>query len=261
MTKVQMRDKNRPNGVVKWRKGGKNVGQSNKISYQKNWPLNLTTWDTKWAKRDAKWTVTEFGGVMGFLPFCLQKARSRSFVAANSSYLLIRSHSWVFKLVYSAFVSWLKIFQTHPWRWMQRQQKRLKGKGDDKRARETERGGERGNQLKRVSLLLSSNLISCGSQCSAVQREGHNGSHLPSIITLLESSAMCSGWMITCPPHLASLHYNLCCSFVPQCRINAANAVEPPLCIHVVKNTGWWLQPSCGDGSLHELLMLWDWVP
>lgn len=45
---------------------------------------------------------------------------------------------------------------------------------------------ERGNRTCRpigVKLLLSNNLVSCGSWCSAVQGEGHKGNHRPSIIT------------------------------------------------------------------------------
>lgn len=68
--------------------------------------------------------------------------------------------------------------------------------------------------VRRVNHLWSSNLISCGSWCSAVQREGRNGSHLPSIIALLERSVMCSGWMITSLPCLASVNFHLCYSLV-----------------------------------------------
>lgn len=70
--------------------------------------------------------------------------------------------------------------------------------------------------VRRVNHLWSGNLISCGSWCSAVQREGRNGSHLPSIIALLESSVMCSGWMITSLPHLASVNFHLCYSLVTE---------------------------------------------
>lgn len=65
-------------------------------------------------------------------------------------------------------------------------QMRPVGKGDERQGNgEGKRVGPR-----RAILLLSSNLISCGSQCSAVQREGRNGSHPPSIIALLERGAM-----------------------------------------------------------------------
>lgn len=255
-----MRDKNWPNrdpnqGFLKWLKDGKNIGQSNKISY-----LLPKTWLI--VKFDHMRHKMSHDEVFTFLsPIKPEAGHLRLQIAAICWYShIVECLTCLFSIHFL-----IENFQTLPWRWMQRQQKRLKGKGDNKRARKTWRGEERGNRLKRVSLLLSSNLISCGSQCSAVQREGHNGSHLPSIITLLESSVMCSGWMITCPPHLASVHYHLCCSFVPQCRINAENAVEPPLCVHVMRNIQ-------ADGhspievmarlsSLHEPLMLWNWVP
>lgn len=92
---------------------------------------------------------------------------------------------------------------------------------DDRGCRGREGEGERGRRrVRRVNLLSSSNLISCGSQCSDVQREGRNGSHLPSIIALLESSVMRSGWMITSPAHLSSAHFHLCCSLVTAHKIN-----------------------------------------
>lgn len=67
---------------------------------------------------------------------------------------------------------------------------------DEKKRRQQKREKDKESgmcRVRRVNLLLSSNLISCGAQHSGVQREGCNGNHLPSIITLLESNVMVQG--------------------------------------------------------------------
>lgn len=91
-----------------------------------------------------------------------------------------------------------------------------KSRGREKR---DERWSE-GTCRRRANLLSSVNLISRGSQCSAAQREGRNGRRSPSIITLLESGAVRSGWMIASPPHSTTVNFRLCWSLVTAHKIN-----------------------------------------
>lgn len=71
--------------VAKWPKGHKKLQQNNyneARSYQKNskWSLrdkNRPQWDTKWAQKDAKWTVFYVGGVVGVY-VCLQSGQKQA---------------------------------------------------------------------------------------------------------------------------------------------------------------------------------------
>lgn len=92
-------------------------------------------------------------------------------------------------------------------------------------------------------LLFSSNLISCGSQCTAVQREGRNGSHPPSIIAPHVSAV--SGF-VSAPPPLFITHRT-----GGEVRFRGSNCVYLP-----EKHTGWQLHVRwrCSAIKLHYTL-------